>query len=532
MSAYPRIPFRLLLDARAEAPGPPSCPDYGFPSVPRADRNRCAEPWIATYDVPCTPEAVDCLLFRRRHYAWRQTRLLALIHRRPALDASAASKVDWCGEVLRLVIDMADDTNVARPFLTGFGIPDHLERTRAHLRALRPTYQGQPVPLMYPELWLTGRGDETIAASQPVLGYYVLAPIAGVDTARSAYLVMPGGRTRSLMAEHVLAAHALEWPRPIPTRWRAIAGVTLPAIDLASVRAAMTQGRAVSARDLSVALFATAPTDYLVGSVERATGSAPCLAGPADRACFHYEHFPVAIAGAQATMDLLEAHARDWIEAPFDRLLNQGFQRYLTYLKPFAESGQLGLEPEELRAHAERAARDAAIAGVSTTTGTVAAAVTPIPVVGPIVGAVVAVLGAVLSMLLEVLPIATGDGTCPQLGFRRMLSDPECAVPRPQGNTNIAALLTAYRTQVAFGPAGGAGEPAEEPAPARSREAQSGGLPVLPLLGGAALLALGLAYLAQRRRQERGARSARDASATNAASPNAAPDNDDDGDRS
>ena len=76
------IPARLmLLPHLAEAPAPPPCPDYGFPAYPRPDRNRCAEPWIAIYDVPCTDEAVECLLFRKRHYLWRQSRLLALLHK-------------------------------------------------------------------------------------------------------------------------------------------------------------------------------------------------------------------------------------------------------------------------------------------------------------------------------------------------------------------------------------------------------------------------------------------------------------------
>jgi len=502
MSLRP-IPVRFRLDSTAEAATPPSCPDYGFPRVPASNRpNRCVEPWIAVYDAECTPQAIECLLFRRRHYAWRQTRLVALLHRRPPADAAAVAKYEWCAEIVRLVIDLADDTNVAHHFLSGFGVEDHFSHTRAHVQSLLPGFNGRVVPTIYPELWFTGHGDESVAPNRPVIGYYVLGHLEGIDHWRSAYLVMPPGRTGSIMLEHVRAAHALERPRPIPNRWRRGSGVgggTPSPIDRAALRAALTQGRGVSARDLSIALFATAPDDFQVGSIERATGGAPCLAGPADRECFHYERFPVAIAGAKATMDLLEAHARDWIETPFDVVLNRGYRRYLTYLTPYAEAGTLGLTPEELLEQTLVAERLEAQAMSDTAFGVVAGVATAI---NPIIGGIIALIGAAIHMLLEFVPLASGDGDCPRLGFRRMLTDPECAVPTPQGNTNIVGLLDEYMTRVAADPAtraGGGGEQDDR----RDRDEDEGGVPVVGLLGVAALAALGIGVLAKRRSDRR-----------------------------
>lgn len=492
MSAYPNLPVRFLVNHHAEAPTPPSCPDYGFPSVPPSKRNRCAQPWIATYDAPCTPEAIECLLFRRRHYEWRKSRLVALLHRRPDASASATAKYDWCVELVRTGIDMADDTNVATPFLSGFGVEHHFNHTLAHLRTIRPSLNARPVPLMYPELWFTGRGDESVPPFQSVLGHYVLGHLEHVDRARSAYLVMPVGRSTSIMAEHVRAAHALERPRPFPRRWHVTSASSTPASDRAALRAANAQGRNVSARDLSVALFTSAPTGYLVGSVERATGGAPCLAGPADRECFHYERFPIAIAGAEPTMDLLAAHARDWINAPFDVVVNRGYRRYLKYLHPYAERGLLGLTPEELLEQTLRAEREEAKTWSRTAFGAVGAIV---GAVNPVFGAIIALVAAAIDLLLELMPLAHGDGDCPRLGFRRMLTDPECAVPTPQGSVNIAGKLNEYMERVAFRPVtAGAGQPEDEP-----RAPDEGGVPVVPLVGAAALVALGLAALAKRR---------------------------------
>jgi len=493
MSPQP-LPVRFLIDSTAEAATPPSCPDYGFPAVPAANRpNRCAEPWIAVYDAPCTPQAIECLLFRRRHYAWRRTRLVALLHRRPAPGASATAKYDWCSELVRLFTLMADDTNVARNFLSGFGVPDHFDHTRAHIRSLRPTFGGQPVPLIYPELWLTGKGDESVAPLQPVLGYYVLGHLEGIDRFRSAYLVMPPGRTGSIMLEHVQAPHALQLPRPIPQRWRATSD-RVPANDRAALRAAATQGRDVSPRDLSVALFTAAPDDFMVGTIERATGGAPCLAGPADRECFHYERFPVAIAGAKATMDLLAAHARDWIETPFDAVVSRGFRRYLEHLKPYADNGTLGLTPEELLEQTLRAERTEAQASSGAAFGVVGSVAGAI---NPLFGAIIAAIGAAIQLLLEFVPLASGDGDCPQLGFRRMLTDPECAVPTPQGDVQIVNHLSEYMDRVAFHSAS-ADVTGGEQGDRRDRD-DEGGVPVVPLLGAAALVALGLGVLAKRR---------------------------------
>ena len=174
------IPARLmLLPHLAEAPAPPPCPDYGFPAYPRPDRNRCAEPWIAIYDVPCTDEAVECLLFRKRHYLWRQSRLLALLHRRPAPSASPVAKLNWCSDVLELVLALADDTNLQRSFLRGYDVPDIFARTRAALGRMRPAKEGRALSLMFPELWLTGAGDELIPPRHSALGLHVLSVAEG-----------------------------------------------------------------------------------------------------------------------------------------------------------------------------------------------------------------------------------------------------------------------------------------------------------------------------------------------------------------
>jgi len=487
MNAFPRIPIRYLLDATAEAPAPPSCPDFGFPSVPDPRRDTCAFPYIQTYDAPCTPEAIDCLLFRRRHYDWRRSRLVALLHRRPPPDTAAQGKFDWCVDVLKLCADMADDTNVVHAFLHGFDVPNHFEGTRAYLRTIRPTHGGVEVPLMFAELWLLGSGED-IPARHSALGYHVLAHLGErVDRDLGAYLWMPPGRTRGYVLEHTRVQHALEKPRPVPTTART---------------------RSMPARDLSLHIFEAAPNpgDFLVGRMERATGGAPCLfVAPSARECFHYERFTVAIAGAEATMDLLAAHAQDWIEAPFDAVLNAGYQRYLTYLLPYAEAGQLGLTSEEMQEQILTAERREAQAWSGTVIGGVAAVATAM---NPAIGAIIGVIGLVLQLVLEFIPLAYGGGDCPRLGFRRMLSDPDCAVPTPQGNTDIASLLQNYKTRVAFRPepsatdGAGQGDAGDE----LDREDEDGGVPVVPLLGAAAAVAIGLGLLAKRQRDRRQAR--------------------------
>ncbi|MCB9565615.1 MAG: hypothetical protein H6710_00035 [Myxococcales bacterium] len=451
------IPLALtLLPYLAEAPEPPPCPDYGFPAYPRANRNRCAEPWIAIYDVPCTDEAVECLLFRKRHYVWRQSRLLAFLHRRPASSDSALAKYNWCSDVLQLVLDLADDTNLQRQFLSHYDVPDIFSRTRAVLAGMRPAKEGRALSLMFPELWLTGAGNELVPPSRSMLGYHVLGYFDDVDAVRGAYLHMPDGRTTSVLLEHVRAAHAAVKPRPIPTAWPALGarggvrgegGAAPPTAATSSIARAQAAGRNVTARDLSLAIIEAAPRpgQFLSGAVERATGGAPCLSGPASRDCFTYEWMPVAIAGAEWTMDLLAAHAEDWLAAPYDAVLNAGFQRYLAYLQPYAERGTLALSPEELAAQAEEAARREAQAWTGTTLATVAGVAALMGPVGQVAAAIIAVIGAILQVLLEVLPLARGDGDCPVLGFRRTIPDGDCAAPEPQGHPEFVASVRRYR---------------------------------------------------------------------------------------
>ncbi|HHH28706.1 MAG TPA: hypothetical protein ENK57_10235 [Polyangiaceae bacterium] len=498
------IPFELISPLSVATP--PSCPDLGFPSYPRADRpNRCAEPWIATYDAPCTPENIECLLFRRRHYMWRQGRLLALLHRRPLQSASAQAKFNWCEEVLLKLIELQDDTNLAHFLFSGLGVPHLFPRTRAALGRMLPSRGGQRLPLMFPELWLTGRGDESLPPRHSALGFYVLRYFADVEKVRRAYLRLPDGRTSSLLLEHVTAAHAAVMPRPIPNRWPARGGTLGPSGARARWSpAAARAGRDVTPRALSLALFEAAPRagQFLIGQVERATGTAPCFAGPADRACFHYEQLPIAIAGAEWTMDLLAAHAEDWIAARFGVVVEQGVQRYLRYLLPWAEKGQLALTPEELSAQVEASARREAQAASGTVIGAAAGVASAFGPVGAVAGVVLLVIGLVIQLLLEVLPLATGDGGCPRLGFRRTLTDPECAVENPQGHPEVASLILTYRDTVIFRPAapetrssadaaadGGAGQGATTPSSN------------LPLLGLGAALAAALLYALSRRRK-------------------------------
>lgn len=227
---------------------------------------------------------------------------------------------------------------------------------------------------------------------------------------------------------------------------------------------------------------------------------------PSARECFYYERFVVAIAGAEATMDLLEANALDWINAPFEVVINAGFRRYATYLIPYAEEGRLTLDPDELREQIIAAERREAQAAVGTATALAGAVASAIPVVGGIVAAVIAVVGAVVSLLLEVLPMAWGGGACPVLGFRRMLTDPDCAAPTPQGNPNIAALLAEYHGSVVaptLTPGDGEPEPDPNEEDATGGTETKAGLPVAPLVGIAAVAALivGIAVVQRRKKQ-------------------------------
>jgi len=493
VSAFPYIPSRHLIALAAMRPEAPSCPDFGFPSYP-ASSDRCTHPWIEVYDAPCDEETINCILFRSQHFAWRQSRLASLVSRRPDPDSSSSVKYTWCSEVLRLVVDLADDTNIRHGFLSGWEVPDHLERTRAYLNSVRPMHGGVEVPLMFPEMWFTGTGNEAIPNRASMIGHHVLSFLGPrVDKALGSYLWMPPGRTGGYMLEHVRTQHALEKPRPVPVTART---------------------RDMTAEVLTMHIFDAAPGPgaFLVGRVERATGGAPCaFVGPAARECFHYERFPVAIAGAEATMDLLEANALDWIHANFEVLINAGFRRYATYLLPYAEEGMLALDPDELREQIIAAERREAQAAVGTAMGIAGAVASAIPVVGGIVAAVIAVVGAVISILLEVLPMAWGGGACPVLGFRRMLTDPECAAPTPQGNPNIAALLTEYHVNVAMRPtAPGAGEePDDDDAP--PEDTAKGGVPVAPLVGAAAVAAVLVGVAVARRRKNQRAAEEEDA---------------------
>ncbi|MFK7990887.1 MAG: hypothetical protein AB8I08_33010 [Sandaracinaceae bacterium] len=469
------LPERFLITALALPPQAPTCPDYGFPSLP-SSADRCAEPWIEVYDAPCTAETIQCLLFRKPAYEWRQHRLAGVLARRPDDAASAEGKYDWCVEVLELLAQLADDTNVSHRFLSGGDVPSHLTRTRALLESLRPMLNGTPVPIMFPEVWRTGTGSEAIPPRHSALGFHVLSLLSSerVTPARGAYLWQPvSPQHRKAIAGQV----SLEAPRPVR---RGLAD------------------RELSARALTLDIFREAPGahDFLVARVERPTGRAPCLfVGPFDRECWNYERFSVAIAGAGVTMDLLEAAAHDWIAADFNRLVDQGFIRYATYLTPYAERGQLAMDADELREHiitTTRRQAQGAVGAVGGVVGAVAAAV-------PVVGAVVAVVAAVLALVLEFAPIAYGGGGCPALGFRRMLTDTDCAVPNPQGNPNVAALLAEYRNDVvqpSSTPTAPTPLPVTDPV-----DADTGGSP-WPWLGvaaGATALLLGGLALSRRR---------------------------------
>jgi len=478
-SGFPSIPTRHLIAALEDPPEAPVCPDYGFPSLPTS-QDRCAHPWIEVYDAPCNDETIDCLLFRSRHYRWRQHRLLMLVSRRPDPSATARAKYDWCSEVLRIIVDLADDTNVAHRFLSGFETPDHFDETRELLGSFHPRYQDEPVPIMFPELWLTGTGSEVIPPRHSALGFHVLSLLGERATlARGTYLWQPAAPAhRKMIAGNV----DLEHPRP--------------------VRRGLDD-RDLSARALSLDIFEHAPNpdQFLVGLVERPTGRAPCMfVGPMARECWHYERFPVAIAGAEVTMDLLEANARDWIRTRFESVVNNGFIRYAKYLVPFAEDGRLALDPDELREHIITTTRREAQAAVGTVTGIASAAANAIPVVGPIISAIIAVVGAVIALLLEVLPMAYGGGGCPVLGFRRMLTDPDCAAPTPQGNPNVAVLLSEYRTGVvARGLRDEEDVDSDAPTDGDTEEGK-GGVPVLPLVGAAAVAVTIVAVLAKRKK--------------------------------
>ncbi|MGE0789758.1 MAG: hypothetical protein AB7S26_29060 [Sandaracinaceae bacterium] len=470
MSSFPLLSLEVLGQ-------PPSCPDYGFPALP-ASADRCTHPWIEVYDAPCNEQTIQCLLFRARHYVFRQSKLAALLARRPTVERPSREKITWCTEVLRLIVDLADDTNIRHGFLSGYDVPDHFDETRRYLNGIRAYHGGVEVPLMFPELWLTGTGSEAVPSNASMIGHHVLSLLGPrVDTARGAYLWMPPGRTTGYMLERVRAPHDLEKPRPIPTTLRT---------------------RDITAEALTQHLFDTAPgrDGYLVGQIERATGSAPCLfVGPSARECFTYERFEVAIAGAEATMDLLEANARDWVNTPFGVVINAGFRRYATYLLPYAESGRLALDPDALREQIVLAQRRQAQAAV----GTAMSIASAVASVGGAVGAVVALIGVVISLLLEVLPMAWGSGTCPVLGFRRALTDPGCAAPTPQGNPNIAALLSQYNTSVAQAGAGAVTTPSSTTTDAATRGSSASS--ALPWIGAAAIAAVLVGALALRQKR-------------------------------
>lgn len=472
------LPERFLLTSLALTPQAPSCPDYGFPSLP-SSADRCREPWIEVYDAPCTDETIQCLLFRKPAYEWRQHRLAGAVARRPGAGASAEGKYAWCVEVLELLVQLADDTNVVHQFLSGGDVPSHLTRSRALLESLRPALNGTPVPMMVPEVWRTGTGSGSVPPRHSALGFHVLSLLGSdrVSPARGTYLWQPPSVEHQ---KRIAPQVSLEEPRPVRR-------------DL--------DNRTLSARALTLDIFRQAPgaRDFLVARVERSTTRAPCLfVGPFDRECWNYERFPVAIAGAGVTMDLLEAAAHDWIAADFNRVVDRGFIRYANYLVPFAERGQLAMDADALREHiitTTRREAQGAVGAAAGIAGAVSAAV-------PVVGAVVAVLAAVLSLVLEIAPVAYGGAGCPVLGFRRMLTDSDCAVPNPQGNPNIAALLAEYRhgvVQPTTTPTAPSPPPSvTEPGP--DEDVGGSPWPWLGVAAGATALLLGGLALSRRRR--------------------------------
>lgn len=410
--------------------------------------NKC-QPYMETYNVPCTAETINCVLFRKESFEANKTRMRAHLARRPGSSASAEQQYAWMNDLCALIDATIYDTNIRPVWLFGGefvsvdynrsqwldSLPPALwSRTRALLASLSIEAASDrwcsPVvafpcglPVYHaPESFRANvqgcvRGSGTVGAGRPGEG----SRGSGGATATPVGTRGLGDRPRYFFAPvgpgalPPLGGRAHQFGAAEVNRCGFLVAMTPGARSQLRTRfpgwtPSPTADKSIPGREAAILHLRTAHGAGLIG------GSFPVFA----RARWEAEHalvqrdrdgldyVQIVMPRALSWMDYYVALAEDILATPFEVYVLFGLEQWAGNMQVWAV--RLGLNPEEFRSVVVRA-RDAQ---ARATTGIGFALLAPLfAAANPLAGIVVQALGLVAELFYAIGGTAVGGWQCP-----------------------------------------------------------------------------------------------------------------------
>jgi hypothetical protein len=411
------------------------------------------------YDEPCTPANLELYLFRQQDYWHIQRQLTLLLNNVPPLYAGSSdsgtncaeaararvgdeafaaavaagggyyrscinyrARVAWCFDVMRLVSEALDATNVnpryllrhsnGLPVYTAFGA-ELAQSPSTHADMIRRTRSMDYVA-------------DALRRDYPHLRAFYDRWTAQLD--RAGYRPTTGGGAGS--GGWVLFSKLV--PRGL--RYEFMHAPTSPLTDTYT-------GESFDPEFVSYGSHAGAQWPRQVDT--RLTGDRTRLERLFQElpgANFGTSTIPMAFGGTDAHIDYCRAWARTIVDTTMSRFVADATGRWLDDLNWLKEQGvDIGLTPAELQAFATLR-MESTWNTVLATAGAGVGLVAAVPVIGPIVGALLGVFFG----LVSIVGLARGaPPLCPSPPFKRTLADPTCStdIREPGGAERVRPLV-------------------------------------------------------------------------------------------
>lgn len=417
---------------------------YAAPLVRRGDIRTCT-PTQELYDLACTSDVVNCLLFRKQAFLAKKNELRALLAQAPAIAEAATavapsvtfqapdpaswgrrvqaaqSKLSWCRRVVQLVEDALADTNIQPAWLLGGDIPTRPDRL-THTATLPPALWAATYSLvadMYRAARAqrvgvldVGRADATqrIQYSNFRVGIPTFwagqdfeAPLGPVD--RSVPIIVTPGGTRGIAG--------------VPNVW---SGMRIPdVVQLAyfHFQSGVNYNALLDVRHhvVSAAVAAQNQEALIVNYWVYCTGRAFYMSHPGQlsrEALRVLREDPAhAVPGTDWLIAYCKALIQDVLVQPFEVYVLYGLEQWAGNMAVWAQNGYIDVPVERFRQMAEqvislRGSGQFRLA-VTSATGLVAGVASA---VNPVAGAAIAAVGLVINLLLDKFG-AIGGWYCP-----------------------------------------------------------------------------------------------------------------------
>jgi len=499
-----------------------SCAGRSWPApfIQKRDIKAC-RPLMTYYNVPCTAEVIECLLFRKEKFLDKQRQLRALSGQRPA---GVDERMRWLKSMASLIDGALDDTNLLNVWMIG-GTPPTDYNTKAALASLPG------------DLWANGNAFvNTMLRSAVDRGYPCVIFPAGFGFVGDEPAVMGDGSVRPF-AYFPMYHRATDFVQDVRGRPRAPVVVTPGTSGVRGLRGlgfGDGPGGAVDPRSLSLTARAAAGTAGAPGTtaaVRRAMQTKGWFLNPFSLApeilAEHLRQHPgtglvvgsirvltdaertfwtnlgatprtdtrdgvrqdgwmqLMVPAAGDIMDYYAAVARDIQETAFEVFVLYGMEKWAQNLMIWAQNGRVQM-PVQQFVDTIRTINTARLRATSGAFFGVSAGLAS--AVNPVAGAVMQILGTAADALVAAVGAGVGGWNCPLPLTRRSAS----------GDCDFTHILGPGALEQSERQRGGMVEyfTTPHPAPSAPSTTSSSKPSTTLILGGVALVAaLGIGYV-------------------------------------